>query len=114
MQQDQFQKPYSEETAKMIDQEVRKMIDKEYRRAQKLLAGRHEELEILAKQLLETEVLLKSDVERLIGPRPHEIKKATSSTTTENVHVASDDAADGQEARDLELGQPKRAPVDDA
>jgi cell division protease FtsH len=70
MQQDQFQKPYSDETAKLIDDEVRKMIDVQYERAKNLLMDKRNELELLAKQLLEKEVLLKSDVERLIGSRP--------------------------------------------
>ena len=71
MQQDQFSKPYSDETATIIDAEVRKMIDVQYERAQALLKDKEEELHILANQLLEKEVLLKSDVERLIGPRPY-------------------------------------------
>ena len=72
MQQDQFNKPYSDETATMIDGEVRQMIDVQYQRAQQLLLDKKEELTVLAKQLLEKEVLLKSDVERLIGPRPYQ------------------------------------------
>ncbi len=70
MQQDQFNKPYSDDTANMIDEEVRKLIDSQYDRAKALLRDRREELEALAQQLLTKEVLLKSDVERLIGPRP--------------------------------------------
>ncbi len=66
-----FQKPYSEETASMIDAEVRKLTDSQYERAQKLLQEKRGELEKLAKQLLEKEVLLKSDVEKLIGARPY-------------------------------------------
>ncbi len=71
MQQDQFNKPYSDETATMIDEEVRKLIDSQYERAKKLLREKKKELELLANQLLEKEVLLKSDVEKLIGERPH-------------------------------------------
>ncbi len=70
MQQDQFNKPYSNETATIIDQEVRKMIDEQYQRAQKLLVEKRDDLNALANALLENEVLLKSDVERLVGPRP--------------------------------------------
>ena len=70
MSQDNFNKPYSDETAKLIDDEVRKIIDKQYIAAQDLLKERRKELDILAQQLLEKEVLLKSDVERLIGQRP--------------------------------------------
>ncbi|MFK7931878.1 MAG: ATP-dependent zinc metalloprotease FtsH [Saprospiraceae bacterium] len=73
--QDQFSKPYSDDTASMIDEEVRKLLDSQYKRAQELLTEKREELEILANQLLENEVLLKSDVERLIGPRPSDVVK---------------------------------------
>jgi len=75
LQQDQFQKPYSDETAFKIDDEVRKLAESQYERAKQLLTERKEELEILAKTLLEKEVLLKSDVEKLIGPRPVDVKK---------------------------------------
>lgn len=70
MQQDNFTKPYSNETASMIDQEVRAIIDEQYVRAQKLLKEKSKELNMLADVLLKKEVLLKSDVERLIGERP--------------------------------------------
>jgi len=81
MQQDSFQKPYSDETALLIDQEVRKMIDIQYERAQKLLTERRDELEKLAQQLLDKEVLLKSDVERLIGPRPFDADESAAEAT---------------------------------
>ncbi|HMQ07689.1 MAG TPA: ATP-dependent zinc metalloprotease FtsH [Saprospiraceae bacterium] len=68
--QDQFNKPYSDDTAKMIDEEVRNLIDQQYQRAQNLLIERREELNTLAQALLEKEVILKSDVEKLIGARP--------------------------------------------
>ena len=70
MSQDQFSKPYSDDTATLIDDEVRNLVESQYDRAQALLTERSKELHILAKQLLEKEVLVKSDVERLIGPRP--------------------------------------------
>jgi AFG3 family protein len=71
-----FTKPYSEETGKMIDEEVRKIIDQAYERTKALLTLRKKEVEILARELLKTEVLFKSDVEQLIGKRPYEEKKA--------------------------------------
>ena len=71
MSQDNFNKPYSDETATLIDDEVRTLIEKRYEAAQELLKERRNELDILAAQLLEKEVLLKSDVERLIGKRPY-------------------------------------------
>jgi len=72
MSQDQFQKPYSDITAKEIDQQVRSLIDLQYKRAIKLLTDKRKELEVLAQSLLEHEVLLKSDLVKMIGPRPHD------------------------------------------
>ena len=68
--QNSFSKPYSEQTASMIDDEVRKLIQGQYERAKALLREKYSELSALANQLLEKEVLLKSDVEHLIGARP--------------------------------------------
>jgi AFG3 family protein len=70
LQSDSFQKPYSDDTATLIDNEVRKLLDFQYKRSQDLLEERKEELEKLANALLEKEVLHKSDLERIIGPRP--------------------------------------------
>lgn len=82
MSQDQFNKPYSNETAKMIDEEVRKIIDEQYIRAQELLKEKRHELNLLAQTLLQKEVLLKSDVERLIGQRPFPIDSLAEPSIT--------------------------------
>lgn len=70
-----FTKPYSDETAKMIDEEVRKLIDDAYDRTKELLTEKKADVEKLATALLEKEVLFQSDVEALIGKRPFEEKK---------------------------------------
>lgn len=67
---DSFARPFSEQTAFMIDQEVKNMIETEYLRAQKLLRDKRRELDALAAALLEKEVLHRSDLETLIGKRP--------------------------------------------
>jgi cell division protease FtsH len=72
MSQDQFQRPYSDNTAALIDEEVRKLVESQYIRAKELLTEHREDLEKLAQILLDKEVLLKSDVERLLGKRPSE------------------------------------------
>jgi AFG3 family protein len=74
-QENTFTKPFSEETGKIIDEEVRGIIDEAYQATLKLLRERKREVEILAKELLDKEVLHKSDVEILIGKRPFEEKK---------------------------------------
>jgi len=84
MQQNQFSKPYSDETATLIDDEVRKLVESQYERAQKLLKDKINELEIIANSLLENEVLLKSDLERLIGPRPVDLKAKANALETED------------------------------
>ncbi|MEO0043919.1 MAG: ATP-dependent metalloprotease FtsH [Bacteroidota bacterium] len=73
MQQDSFNRPYSDNTAMLMDEQIRKMIDFQYDRAKKLLNLHREALNLLANQLLEKEVLLKTDVEKLIGKRPFPI-----------------------------------------
>ncbi|MEM8908571.1 MAG: ATP-dependent zinc metalloprotease FtsH [Bacteroidota bacterium] len=95
MQQDQFNKPYSDETATLIDDEVRKLLDSQYLRAQKLLREKRNELEILANSLLENEVLLKSDVERLIGPRPAELKARAQQAIEEDEETENDEIIEG-------------------
>jgi cell division protease FtsH len=74
-QENTFTKPFSEETGKIIDEEVRGIIDEAYQRTLKLLTEKKEQVEKLAKELLDKEVLHKSDVEILIGKRPFEEKK---------------------------------------
>jgi cell division protease FtsH len=81
-----FTKPYSDETARLIDDEVRKLIDSAYDRTKQLLTEKKTEVERLANALLEKEVLFQSDVEALIGKRPFEEKKVL---TDENVHTTA-------------------------
>jgi cell division protease FtsH len=74
-QENTFTKPYSEETGKIIDEEVRKIIDQAYIKTKELLVEKREQVELLAKALLDKEVLHKSDVEELIGKRPFKEEK---------------------------------------
>lgn len=75
-QENAFQKPFSEETGKMIDEEVRKLIENAFKKTKELLTQKKKEVEILAQELLKREVLFQSDVEALIGKRPYQDKKA--------------------------------------
>ena len=74
-QENTFTKPYSEETGKIIDEEVRKIISDAYQQTIALLTDKKAEVEILAKALLDKEVLHQSDVEALIGKRPFKEEK---------------------------------------
>ena len=65
-----FTKPYSEETARIIDEEVGKLIESAYVRSKQILEDNEEKLSTLADALLTNEVIFKEDVERILGPRP--------------------------------------------
>jgi AFG3 family protein len=65
-----FNKPYSEATAQTIDEEVRKIVNEAFNRTKKLLLDKREQLEVVAQQLLEKEILFQADLEKLIGKRP--------------------------------------------
>src|SRR5207253_7696773 len=58
-------KPYSDATAEKIDMEVKKIIDNAFDRTKRLLMDHREHLEIIAKELLEKEILFQTDLERL-------------------------------------------------
>lgn len=84
-----FTKPYSEETSRLIDEEVRALIDSCYSRTRDLLSKRKAEVEKLAEALLEKEVLFQSDVEALIGKRPHEEKKVDDDPATPTGEISA-------------------------
>ena len=86
-----FTKPYSDETARMIDEEVRKLIDEAYERTKKLLIEKKAQVETLAEALLEREVLFQSDVETLIGKRPYEEKKMLEVGETTTIQPAENE-----------------------
>ena len=65
-----FQKPYSETTAKTIDEEVLKMINDQYDRAKQILLDHKEGHNRLAQLLVEREVIMTEDVEEIFGKRP--------------------------------------------
>ena len=66
----QFQRPYSETTAKLMDEEVLKMINSQYERAKKLLNEHAEGHRQLAELLFQKEVIFAEDVEKIFGKRP--------------------------------------------
>lgn len=67
-----FTKPYSEDTAKLIDTEISAIVEKEYKRAIQILKKHKGKLTELAEHLLEKEVIFKDDLERIFGKRPFE------------------------------------------
>ena len=85
-----FSKPYSEETAKVIDDEISKIIESQYKRACDILKKNKDKLSALAERLLEKEVIFKDDLVEILGKRPFQpqeaeaeakLKKTTKRTT---------------------------------
>ncbi|MCL4124774.1 UNVERIFIED_CONTAM: hypothetical protein GTU68_011711 [Idotea baltica] len=65
-----FSKPYSEETAVLIDKEISNLIETQYKRAIQILTEHKEELTTLAELLLEKEVIFGDDLVKVLGERP--------------------------------------------
>lgn len=66
---DMFTKPYSDDTAKIIDEEVGKLIEEQYERALNILKENEDKLQELANRLLTKEVIFKEDLENIFGKR---------------------------------------------
>ena len=66
----QFQRPYSETTAKIMDDEVLKMVNEQYERAKQILEEHKEGHAQLAQLLFDREVIFADDVEKIFGKRP--------------------------------------------
>ncbi|MBR6065376.1 MAG: ATP-dependent zinc metalloprotease FtsH [Paludibacteraceae bacterium] len=65
-----FTKPYSEDTATLIDEETKRIIADQMARAKKILTDYEEGHHQLAQLLIDREVITSEDVERILGPRP--------------------------------------------
>jgi len=65
-----FNKPYSEKTAELIDKEISKIIEEQYQRAITLLENNKDKLTLLANELLENEVIFKDNLQKIFGDRP--------------------------------------------
>ncbi|WP_313599851.1 ATP-dependent zinc metalloprotease FtsH [Epilithonimonas vandammei] len=64
-----FGKPYSEQTAKVIDEEISKLIETQYQRAVNILTENRDKLNALAQKLLDKEVIFREDLEEIFGKR---------------------------------------------
>jgi AFG3 family protein len=72
-----IQKPYSEETGKLIDEEVRKLVGEAYERTKGILQQNKEALQKIAELLLRKEIIFKDDLESILGKRPEtSVKKS--------------------------------------
>ncbi|MEL1244192.1 ATP-dependent zinc metalloprotease FtsH [Flavobacterium sp. DGU11] len=76
-----FSKPYSEDTAQVIDKEISTLIEAQYQRAIAILEENKDKLTRLADILIEREVIFKDDLEEIFGKRPYD--KPGHETVTE-------------------------------
>jgi cell division protease FtsH len=95
---DSFTKPYSEDTARIIDEEVSKLIEGQYQRALQVLTENQDKLTALAEQLLTTEVIFKEDLERIFGKRQWESEELVEHTevlneATNETELSNDEAS---------------------
>lgn len=98
-----FSKPYSEETAKVIDEEISALIESQYQRAIQILEENKDKLHSLADILIEKEVIFKDDLEAIFGKRKfgsnsdEEVTKLAPATdsedTLENTSTESTESA---------------------
>lgn len=95
-----FTKPFSEKTAEKIDAEVKRIVEEAYAKAKELILSHREQLDQLAGQLYEKEVLFRDDLERIYGPRPFE--KNDESTTSNSETVKPDEENTQSEQPKLE------------
>jgi ATP-dependent metalloprotease FtsH len=101
----QFQKPYSDETARIIDEETSKIIETAYLRAKDLLTQHKDQLDRLAAILLEKEVIFKDDLEAVLGPRQWQERvldepKSNPAEMNSPAPMVNDTAEDSSQAED--------------
>ncbi len=72
------QKPYSEQTAELIDKEISAIIEEQYQRAIKILEENKDKLTQLAEVLLEKEVIFKDNLEKIFGKRKYDKPEETN------------------------------------
>ena len=95
-----FTKPYSEETARIIDEEVSAVIERAYERAKEILSSHRDKLEALADSLLQNEVIFREDVERILGARPFGTDKQLAAPAAEAAGEAASDVAPEADAQE--------------
>jgi cell division protease FtsH len=101
---DSFTKPYSEDTARIIDEEVSKLIEGQYQRALQVLTDNQDKLNALAEQLLTTEVIFKEDLERIFGKRQWE-----SDELVEQTEVQSENQSENENQSESEVQSEKES-----
>ncbi|MNJ85700.1 ATP-dependent zinc metalloprotease FtsH 4 [compost metagenome] len=115
---DAFTKPYSEDTARIIDEEASKLIETQYQRALQILGENKDKLTALANKLLEKEVIFKEDLEEIFGKRlwnsEEEVNVAINTPPSEDstTSFVAEDEIKNDDATDSTMINPTIEPLD--
>ena len=92
-QRDMFTKPFSEQTAQLIDEEVRRIVDEVVALTREIINAERENIERIADVLLEKETIFSDDIEAVLGKSAQQIAKEETEAL-ESAKVADVEAAD--------------------
>lgn len=99
-----FTKPYSEDTAKLIDEEVSKIVSEQYERAKKILKENADKHAQLAEVLISREVIFSEDVEHIFGKRPWVSRSEEILQDEESAKQEGEKAEKETQEKDLSTG----------
>jgi cell division protease FtsH len=102
----QFDKPYSEKTAEIIDAEIHTLIESQYERAKLLLRDNLDKLHALAADLMANEVIFKENMEAIFGLRPWKSKQDILDELAVEADAAKADAAQAAVTEGTESAAP--------
>ena len=105
--QEQWQKPYSEKTAELIDNEVKALIAEQYERAKRMLQQYKEGHHQLAGLLVEREVIFAEDAEKIFGKRPWASRSEEILEPSEPA-MASENSKEAENAESLGTLEPSK------
>ncbi len=69
---------FSEAVSQQIDAEVRTLVQGQYDRAKRILTEKRDQLELLTRELVKSEILEEADLDRLLGPSDQKKQKAAA------------------------------------
>ena len=91
---DTFTKPFSEQTAQMIDEEVRRIVDEVVAMTRDIIRAERENIERIADVLLEKETIFAEDIEAVLGKSAQQLAKEAQAEATANAEATAEATAE--------------------